>query len=122
MNSHYSIEFLNARQADLERQKGELESQLHQIARFDGASGGWVALQPEFDSGTTEDVGDRSDEAQTLEENQAQVAELEKSLVETDHALAKFTDGSYGKCETTGNWLDEARLVAYPAARICTDD
>ncbi|MFA5010275.1 MAG: TraR/DksA C4-type zinc finger protein [Patescibacteria group bacterium] len=122
MDSHYSTEFLNARKADLERQKGELENQLHQIARYDNASGSWVTLQPEFDSGTTEDVGDRSDEAQTLEENQAQVAELEKSLVETDYALAKFADGSYGKCETTGDWLDEARLVAYPAARICTDD
>lgn len=122
MDAHYSPDFLAARKAELERQKVELTQELHQIARYDEASGSWVTLQPEFNSGSTEDVGDRSDEAETFEENEAQVAELEKSLVEVGHALDKFANGTYGKCETTGEWLAEARLEAYPAARTCSDD
>ena len=122
MESHFSTEFLNDRKADLLRQKQDLETSLHQIARFDDDSGSWVALQPEYDSGTTEDSGDSGSESEQLQNNQAQVADLEKTLNEVDYALGKFADSTYGKCETTGDWMEEDRLVAYPAARTCADD
>ena len=122
MESHFSAEFLNDRKTDLLRQKQDLEASLHQIARFDDDSGSWVALQPEYDSGTTEDSGDSGSESEQLQNNQAQVADLEKTLNEVDYALGKFADGTYGKCETTGDWMEADRLVAYPAARTCADD
>jgi len=122
MNSRYSTEFLAARKADLLRQKSELEQELHQIARFDPAAGSWVALQPDYDQGSSEDIGDSSAETEALQNNQAQVSELEKSLEETDHALDKLAQGAYGKCEETGDWIAEDRLTAYPAARSCTND
>ncbi len=122
MDSHYSPEFLQIRKEELLRQKGELEEELKQIARFDQSAGGWVALQPDYESGSPEDEGESGDESQALQEHQAQVSELEKSLVEIDNALEKFAAGTYGRCESTGDWIDEDRLVAYPAARACTDD
>ena len=44
---------------------------------------------------------------------------LETALARTERALAKLDDGSYGKCETCGEAISEARLEAMPAARFC---
>jgi DnaK suppressor protein len=41
------------------------------------------------------------------------------TLRETEDALRKFDDGSYGSCESCGNQIAEARLEAMPAARLC---
>lgn len=122
MDSHYSPEFLSGRQTELMRQKRETEEGLGQIARFDTVSGSWAALQPDYESGGVEDAAESGDESQALQEHQAQVAELEKTLIEIDNALSKFASGSYGRCESTGDWIAEDRLMAYPAARTCTDD
>lgn len=66
---------------------------------------------------------------QKSDENAAETAEyansisLEKSLHERSEqiqrALAKIDDGSYGKCETCGNPIEEARLEAMPTATTC---
>lgn len=121
MDSHYSDSFLADRKADLLRQKQELETELHRIARFDEAAGGWVALQPEFSPDSSEDSGEMSEESETQQTNRARVTELETTQVEVDAALGKLADGTYGKCETTGEWMNEDRLIAYPAARTCGD-
>lgn len=121
MESHYSPEFLADRKADLLRQKQETEQELSSIARFDEAAGGWVSIQPEYDSDSTEDVGDRSSESEELQERNSQVDNLQATLVEIDYALSKFAVGTYGQCESTGEWMAEDRLIAYPAARTCSD-
>ena len=41
------------------------------------------------------------------------------TLRETEDALRKFDDGTYGQCESCGNQITEARLEAMPAARLC---
>jgi DnaK suppressor protein len=35
------------------------------------------------------------------------------------HALAKFSDGSYGSCENCGNDIGYSRLQARPEATLC---
>jgi DnaK suppressor protein len=122
MQSRYPADFLVGRKAELLRQKAELETELNRIARFDQASGSWAPLQPDYDAGSAEDAGDSGGEAQDFQENQAQMVELEKSLEEINSALDKMAQGTYGRCESTGDWIDDARLMAYPAARTCTDD
>ena len=42
-----------------------------------------------------------------------------ETLEEVEHALAKFADGSFGRCESCGNMIAEARLEAMPSARYC---
>lgn len=121
MESHYSPEFLAARKTDLLRLKADTEQELSGIAKYDEASGSWMAIQPEYDADSTEDVGDSSGESEELLERHSEVESLEKTLVEIDNALAKFETGAYGRCETSGEWLDEARLTAYPAARTCSE-
>jgi RNA polymerase-binding protein DksA len=42
-----------------------------------------------------------------------------KELSETAAALEKVDDGRYGVCETCGEAIGYARLLAYPSARRC---
>ena len=44
---------------------------------------------------------------------------LLEGLHEVDDALAKFEAGTYGKCESCGEQIGEARLEAMPSARFC---
>ena len=47
---------------------------------------------------------------------------VESELVDIEHALRRLDDGTYGTCEACGRPIDEARLDAMPAARLCLDD
>ena len=51
----------------------------------------------------------------------ALVGSLRETLQEIDDALAKMDDGSYGRCESCGGEISDARLEAKPAARYCID-
>jgi len=43
------------------------------------------------------------------------------TLREIEDALSKFDAGTYGRCESCGSQIAEARLEAMPAARLCID-
>lgn len=47
---------------------------------------------------------------------------VESELADVEHALRRLDDGTYGICEACGRPIDEARLEAMPAARLCRDD
>ncbi len=47
---------------------------------------------------------------------------VESELADVEHALRRLDDGTYGTCEACGQAIDEARLEAMPAARLCRDD
>ena len=65
------------------------------------------------------------------EEEAAESFELEKrlvlekrirdQLVEVEHALDKFEQGTYGLCDDCGKPIDPARLEALPQANLCLD-
>jgi RNA polymerase-binding transcription factor DksA len=40
-------------------------------------------------------------------------------LDDVDAALRRLEEGSYGRCESCGAPIGEARLLALPAARYC---
>ena len=42
-------------------------------------------------------------------------------LDDIERALAKVSDGSYGRCEVCGEAIPEERLEALPAARYCLE-
>ena len=44
---------------------------------------------------------------------------LGDTLLEVEHALHKFEQGTYGVCESCGAKIDWARLEAKPEARLC---
>ena len=47
---------------------------------------------------------------------------VEAELADIEHALGRLDDGTYGTCEACGRPIDEARLEALPATRLCLDD
>ena len=47
---------------------------------------------------------------------------VESELVDIEHAMRRLEDGTYGTCEACGRPIDEARLEAMPATRLCLDD
>src|SRR5439155_10052423 len=49
----------------------------------------------------------------------ALVGSLRETLLDIDAALGKLEAGTYGRCESCGQDIAEARLEAMPAARLC---
>ena len=47
---------------------------------------------------------------------------VEAELSDIEHALERISDGRYGTCEACGQPIDEERLEAVPAARLCLKD
>jgi DnaK suppressor protein len=47
---------------------------------------------------------------------------LHQTLKEVQDALARISDGSYGKCIVCGRQIEEARLKAVPWTRYCLAD
>ncbi len=47
---------------------------------------------------------------------------VESELADVEHALRRLDEGTYGTCEACGRPIDEERLEALPAARLCRDD
>ncbi len=44
---------------------------------------------------------------------------IREQLAEVEHALQKFEDGTYGRCDNCGQPIDPARLEALPQASLC---
>jgi RNA polymerase-binding transcription factor DksA len=43
-------------------------------------------------------------------------------LEQTERALARIADGTYGVCEICGNPIGKLRLQAFPRATLCVAD
>jgi DnaK suppressor protein len=68
--------------------------------------------------------GKREEEAtETLELEKRLALEnrVRKELSEIEHALRKFEESTYGKCDNCGKSIDPARLEALPQASLCLD-
>ena len=48
--------------------------------------------------------------------------QIEAELADVEHAIRRLDEGTYGICDACGKPIDEARLEAMPAARLCLDD
>lgn len=58
-------------------------------------------------------------EALELEKRLALEKDIRDKLVEVEHALVKFDEGTYGKCDICGKSIEPARLEALPQASLC---
>jgi DnaK suppressor protein len=47
---------------------------------------------------------------------------LQTTLADVDRALAKFDDGTYGRCDVCGEPINDERLEALPWAVTCVKD
>jgi len=103
---------------ELETLKEMLEEEKRRIQRhLDDLSDTSVA-DLETASGDSVDIA-------SLEINQNSILKIGKRelghLKKIDAALAKFEDGTYGECESCGEQIAVARLMARPVAQLCID-
>ena len=115
----YKKEFLEAQKRRLLEAERELLTGLGKVAVYDKGEDEWTPIAPEYDEGDPEDLGDTAEEATVLGRNQARMRDLLQDLEEVRQALTKMKEGRYGFCENCGQYIDEKRLQAYPAAQNC---
>jgi RNA polymerase-binding transcription factor DksA len=89
----------------LEEERERLRARLHELEPGSEA----------FDEG----FADSSQVTAERGELDALAGTLTDTLQEVEDALAKLDAGTYGRCESCGNQIAEARLEAKPAARLC---
>jgi DnaK suppressor protein len=66
-------------------------------------------------------IGDHTNEAVETRRNAAAADTLRLQLAETQRALAKLDEGSYGRCDSCGGPIGAERLAALPWAAECID-
>ncbi len=65
--------------------------------------------------------GDQTDQASTASEREFALRNrerIQRLMRQTERALAKLEDGTYGYCEDTGEPIDLKRLMAQPATSL----
>jgi DnaK suppressor protein len=100
----------------LETEKKSLEEELGAIAIFNTETNCWEAT-PDADLIGEIDDNDAADRFEDFEERTSMVTTLQARLNDVNNALQKIENGTYGKCEISGEPIEEARLEANPAAR-----
>jgi RNA polymerase-binding transcription factor DksA len=73
-------------------------------------------------SGMDQHQADVGTETFEREKDLSILERVEAELVDIEHALERLDDGTYGTCEACGRAIDDDRLEAMPAARLCLDD
>ncbi|HHE76687.1 MAG TPA: hypothetical protein ENL27_01745 [Candidatus Parcubacteria bacterium] len=109
-----------------EKLKESRTSLLHELQKFakkdKELKDDWDTRYPRIGDGSgsqaLEDAADEVEEYATLLPIEHS---LELQLRDVNRALEKIKKGAYGVCEKCGKKIDEKRLIAYPAARFCSD-
>lgn len=90
----------------LERELATLESSIADVLRDSG-------------DGAGDDQADSGAKAFEREQEMTLLANSRDTLYQTQHALGRMGDGSYGACESCGNAIGKLRLQAFPRATLC---
>ncbi len=110
---------INKYKTILEAELSDLEAQLKSLGVHNPTvKEDWIATPSEVaDNEADENVG--ADRVEEWEEKAAILAVLETRYNNVNRALGKIASGEFGKCEISGEPIEEARLDANPAARTC---
>jgi len=92
----------------LEEEKKEVKKEIKEIESSDVDFGSDVDGGDE-ESDETEEIGTKFSLEQTLKDRLSSII----------HALSKFTNNSFGKCEKCGSEIEEKILEVDPESRFC---
>lgn len=104
----------------LEKERAILEDELKQLGAQDPKTGDWVPNKPKGETFGA-DRNDNADIVEEMQENNASLNELEGRLNVVISALERIENGTYGKCEVSGEDIEVERLRANPAATTCME-
>lgn len=98
-------------------EKAVLEEELSAIGNKTDREGDYnITADNSASIDSREDVAEKFED---LQERKATEAPLEARLAEVLGALERIENGTYGKCEISGEDIETDRLEANPAARTC---
>jgi DnaK suppressor protein len=105
---------------ELAEVRTQLESDLAQLrAETDHASARVAGLLGDAVTDAGDDEADASSKLFEREHELAISNNARELLSQTEHALARIATGTYGTCESCGNAIGKARLLAFPRATLC---
>ncbi|KGN38416.1 DNA-binding protein [Knoellia subterranea KCTC 19937] len=96
-------------EADIEQLRSELqvaEAELSDLLRDSG-------------DGAGDDQADAGAKTYDREQEIALADNAREMLRQSEHALERLDDGTYGVCESCGNPVGKLRLQAFPRATLC---
>lgn len=102
---------INAARADLVTRKAELQSRQERVSRH----------TRHREDPLPQDFAEQAVELENGETLVALDQELEAELKKIDHAVARIDAGAYLLCESCGEPIGEARLLALPTSATCID-
>jgi DnaK suppressor protein len=105
---------------ELAEVRAELEAERDRlVAEVDEAEHDLVELSRSYGDGAGDDQADAG--AATWErEHEMSVTNNAKDLLgQTQHALQRIAEGTYGDCESCGTPIGKMRLQAFPRATLC---
>ena len=103
----------NLLRSRLESEQKRLSEQLDQLE---------ASVRPTEERREGSPFGKREEEATEsleLERRLAMEKQIREQLAEMEHALHKFEEGTYGRCDICGKAIDPERLEALPQAYLC---
>lgn len=109
--------FLKEIEKKLKEEEASLTSELGNVLKPNSQPGASAtdAAFPSYGDGEDENAA----EVATFDSNLALEGNLEQSLADVKRALSKIEAGTYGTCENCGKPIAQARLKAFPTARLC---
>jgi RNA polymerase-binding transcription factor DksA len=105
--------------AKLEEELQRVEAELQSVGA-QNAQGDWEGKETELDvMSAVADPNEAADKQEEYVQNRSINDTLEIRYKELKAALERIAAGTYGKCEVSGEPIEEDRLEANPAARTC---
>ncbi|MBD3785019.1 MAG: TraR/DksA C4-type zinc finger protein [Micrococcales bacterium] len=106
--------------AELREVRSELERDVEQLRReLDEAASDLVDLMRDSGDGAGDDQADAGAKTYEREQEISLANNAREMLEQTEHALERLADGTYGTCESCGNPIGKMRLQAAPRATLC---
>ena len=106
--------------AELNSVRAELEDDITRLrAEISAAEIDLVGLMRDAGDGSGDDQADAGAKTYEREQEISVANNTREMLDQSEHALERIDDGSYGICESCGNPIGKLRLQAFPRATLC---
>lgn len=106
--------------AELNAVKSDLQKDLVRLRRELASAEVEIAdLLRDSGDGAGDDQADAGTKTFEREHELSLVNNARDMVLQSERALARIEDGTYGVCESCGNPIGKARLQAFPRATLC---
>ncbi len=107
-------------EAELDDLRGGLEGEIRQLhLEIAEAEVDLADLLRDGGDGAGDDQADQGSRTFEREHEMSLTNNQRDMLLQSERALAKIADGTYGVCESCGNPIGKMRLQAFPRATLC---